>query len=489
MKVFTAGLKTETNTFSPMPTGYANFAERCLVRNGNHGDNPSLSAAPLLIFRERAKQRGWSVMESLCTSAQPAGLTVRSVYESFRAEILADLCAAMPVDMVLFNLHGAMVADGYDDCEGNLLARAREIVGPDVPIGAELDLHCHLTPKMVENATALVIYKEYPHTDYAERAEELFDIIANTAEGKVHPAPSVFDCRMIGLYHTTTEPMRSYVDRLKQLEKQDDVLSISVAHGFPWGDVPDMGTKILVITDNNPDEGDRLAAKLGRQLFDRREQLRPDYLTIDEALQRVLEIDRSPVVLSDGSDNAGGGAPGDSTFILRALLDRGIHNAALACIWDPIAVSMAMDAGVGAQLNLRIGGKVGPMSGDPLDLRVTVTGVRPRATQSFGPKDTRATVQLGDAVAIHAEGIDIVLNSVRAQTFSPDCFSTVGIDPQSKHILVVKSNQHFYAAFAPIAAEVLYVAAPGALDPDVTKVPYKCIDLDKWPLVDNPFVT
>jgi microcystin degradation protein MlrC len=150
---------------------------------------------------------------------------------------------------------------------------------------------------------------------------------------------------------------------------------------------------------------------------------------------------------------------------------------------------MAMDAGVGAQLDLRIGGKVGPMSGDPLDLRVTVTGVRPRATQSFGPKGTRATVQLGDAVAVHAEGIDMVLNSIRAQTFSPDCFSTVGIDPHSKHILVVKSNQHFYAAFAPIASEVLYVAAPGALDPDVTKIPYKHIDLNKWPLVENPFAT
>jgi microcystin degradation protein MlrC len=487
VKVFTASLKTETNTFSPIPTGHANFAERCLVRNGDYGDQPSLSAVPLLVFRDRAQRRGWSVVESLCTSAQPAGLTVRAVYESFRDEILDDLRAAMPVDMVLLNLHGAMVADGYDDCEGDLLARVREVVGPDVPIGAELDLHCHLTHKMVENATALITYKEYPHTDFAERAEELFDLIADAAEGKTQPTMSLFDCRMIGVYYTTEEPMRSFVDRLTQLEGQEGVLSISVAHGFVGGDVPEMGTRILVVTDNRPAYGDRLAAELGRQFFDMREPLRPNYLTIDEGLRRALAVDSYPVVLADFSDNAGGGAPGDSTFVLRAMLDQGIQNAALACIWDPIAVSMAMDAGVGARLDLRVGGKIGPASGDPLDLSVQVIGVQPNATQTFGPEDSKATVQIGDAVAVHAAGIDIVLNAIRTQTFSPDCFTTVGIDPHQKRILVVKSAQHFYAAFAPIASEVIYLSSPGVLPPDHTKIPYKRIDLNMWPLVEDPF--
>ncbi|MFQ5857037.1 MAG: M81 family metallopeptidase [Anaerolineae bacterium] len=487
MKLFTASLGTETNTFSPMPTGYTNFAETCLVRNGDHGDQPSGFAGPLLVFREKAKQRGWSIVESLCTFAQPAGVTVRSVYELFRDEILDDLRAAMPVDMVLLSPHGAMIANGYDDCEGDLLSQIRDIVGSDVPIGAELDLHCHLTQKMVDNATALVIFKEYPHIDIADRAAELFDIIADTAQGRIKPTSSVFDCRMIGIYYTTTEPMQSYIAQLKRLEGQDGVLSISVVHGFPWADVPEMGTKILVITDDRREHGDALVAELGRQLFDQRQALRPNYLSIDEGLQRALEIDRSPVVLADVSDNAGGGAPGDSTFILRTMLERGIQNAALACIWDPIAVSVAMDAGVGAKLDLRIGGKMGPMSGDPLDLHVTVTGVKRNATQTFGPEDSKATVQMGDTVAVHAEGIDIVLNSIRTQTFSPECFSTVGIDPQKKHILVVKSTQHFYAAFAPIASEVLYITAPGAMVFDFSKLPYKRIDPNKWPLAEDPF--
>lgn len=487
MKTFIACLSTETNTFSPIPTGYSNFAETFLVRGGEYGEKPIAFALPLLLYRGLANERGWSTVESLCTFAQPAGFTVRSVYEAFRDEILGDLRRAMPVDMVLLGLHGAMVADGYDDCEGDLIAAIRGIVGPGVPIGAELDPHCHLTQTMVENATALVCYKEYPHTDIAERAEDLFRLIADAAEGKTRPRMSVFDCRMIGVYHTTREPMRSYVAHLKELEGRDGVLSISVAHCFPWGDVPELGTKVLVITDDRPDEGAALAEELGRRLFDLRHRLWPEYLSIEEGLNRALAVEGSPVVIADVSDNAGGGAPGDSTFILKALLDRGIEGAALACVWDPIAVSIAMDAGEGAQLDLRVGGKLGPASGDPLDLSATVTRVARGVTQLFGEGAARGDLPLGDAVAIRANGIDIVLNTIRTQALSPDCFTKLGIDLQQRRLLVVKSSQHFYAAFAPMAAEVLYVAAPGAIIPNLTEIPYRRIDRHKWPFVENPF--
>ena len=429
------------------------------------------------------EERGWTVVASLCAFAQPAGNTVRTVYESFRDEILDDLRRALPVNMVLLGLHGAMVADGYDDCEGDLVARIRQIVGPDVPIGVELDLHCHLTDQLVHDATAIVIYKEYPHIDVAERAVELFDIIAASAEKRIKPVMSLFDCRMIGLYRTTEEPMKSIVARLSALEQQADMLSVSVAHGFPWADVPEMGTRTLVITDNRPDVGDKLAEELGRELFAQREALRPHYVSLDEGLDRAQAVAASPVVLADVTDNAGGGTPNDSTFVLRRLLERGIGNAAIACFWDPIAVSIVMDAGVGARLDLRIGGKLGPVSGDPVDLRVTVTGIRRDATQTFGP----GVIKLGDAVAVHAEGIDLVLNTIRTQTFSPSCFSAVGIDPLQRHILVVKSMHHFHAAFAPIASEVIHVDAPGAMVTDFTKIPYTRINFNMWPLVADPF--
>ena len=481
MKLFIGGLATETNTFAPLPTGRANFD----VQRGELGVGEQGLAA---LLKTLVEQQGWTIVSSIIAGATPAGRTVRAVYESLRDEILTDLCAALPVDAVAYNLHGAMVAEGYDDCEGDLLARTRQIVGPDTPVGAILDPHCHLTQAMVENATALIAQKEYPHVDYAERLVELLALLGDAAAGRVRPETSVYDCRMVGVYHTSRQPMRGYVDRLMALEGKEGVLSISVAHGFPWGDVPDMGTKVWVITDNRPEQGTDLAAQLGRELIEIRAAVQADYLTIEQGLDRALASERGPVVLADSADNAGGGAPSDSTFVLRAMLERGITNAAVACIWDPVAVSIATSAGIGARLDLRIGGKIGPMSGDPLDLQVEVIGIQPDARQWFGPEGAARANELGDSVAVRAAGIDIVLNSKRTQVFSPHCFSEVGIDPTEKQILVVKSSQHFYARFEPIAAKVLYLDTPGTLSMDWASLPYEKIDRGIYPFVENPWV-
>jgi microcystin degradation protein MlrC len=490
-KAFIAWLNTETNTFSPMPTSYRSFAEGgYLVHKGRHEEDMKGSLLPVFTFRRLAEAQGWEVVESLTAVADPAGKTVRSVYETFRQEILDDLKAALPVDVVFLDLHGAMVADGYDDCEGDLLAHIREVVGPDISVGAELDPHSHLTEAMVENATVLVMEKEYPHIDFAKRTEDAFRILADTVAGRVRPHMSVFDCRMIlGALHTTREPGRSLVDHIMRLEAEDDeILSISFCHGFSWGDVPEMGTKVLVVTDNNPEKAGTLAEDLGRKLFDLRHDITVDYMGVDETLDRALEILNTdpgkPVVISDTTDNPGGGAPGDATFILKALLDRGIEGAAIATIWDPVAAGIAADAGEGARLALRIGGKMGPSSGDPVDVHVQVMRVKKNATQTFG-KD--AVIGIGDAVVVRTNGIDIILNTTRRQIYGVDCLTNMGIDPTQKRIIVVKSSQHFYASFAPIAAEVLYCAAPGTLVMNTKDIPYQRIDRNKWPLVESPF--
>jgi len=197
VKLFVAGVATESNTFAPMPTGLADYE---VFRGWPPADRPTGFTQPFLVWRRLAAERGWDAVCSLGASAPPAGTTVRRVYEGFRDEILTDLRRAGPVDAVLLNLHGAMVADGYDDCEGDLLAAVREIVGPRVPVGAELDPHCHVTELMVAEATALVLYKEFPHTDFAERAADLFALVADAAAGRTRPHMSLWDCRMIGSY-------------------------------------------------------------------------------------------------------------------------------------------------------------------------------------------------------------------------------------------------------------------------------------------------
>ena len=491
MKAFLACLNNETNSFSPFPTAYRSFAEQgYLVRHGQHVADMKDATLPIFAFRRLAEAAGWQVVEGLCAIAVPSGVVTRAAYEALRDEILADLAAALPVEVVFLDLHGAMVADGYADCEGDLLARIRQLVGPQVPIGAVLDPHCHLTCAKVEHATLLVLLKEYPHTDFAERTAEVFRLLVDTLEGRIRPNMAVFDCRMIiAALHTTREPGRGLVAQLKQLEADDpDVLSISICHGMTWGDVPEMGAKILVVTDHQPEKGAALAEKLGRQLFDLRSATRPGLLSLAETLKRTLHLlstnPGKPVVISDFTDNPGGGAPGDSTFILRALLEHGIEGAAIATLWDPVAVGIASDAGVGAWLNLRIGGKMGPTSGDPLDVYGQVTHVGQDVTHTYGEGNA---ISIGDAVTLRVRGIEIILNTQRTQIFGADCLSRMGIDPAQARVIVVKSSQHFYASFAPIAAEVLYCLTPGTLVMDIASIPYQQIDRNKWPLVSNPF--
>jgi microcystin degradation protein MlrC len=482
--LFLACLGTETNTFAPLPTVTRNFEETYLARGGRHHANLNLFAVPLVVWRQRAEALGWRVVESLCTFAQPSGTTTRATYETLRDEILADLEAALPVDAVMLSLHGAMVAEGYDDCEGDLVHRIRALVGRRVPIGVEFDLHCHIGRQFVTDVDALVIFKEYPHTDFEERAEELFAIIEGAVAGRLKPRLSVYDCRMIGLYHTTREPMRSFVGRMTSFEGLDGVLSVSLGHGFPWADVKEQGARVVVVTDDRPDRGAEIARALGEELWTLRDRITPVYVGLDEAVARVGAAPQGPVVLADMADNPGGGAVGDSTFIARALIEKGVGDAAVGCLWDPVAVEIAVAAGEGATLNLRIGGKVGPGSGDPLDVRATVTAVRRDCTVDYLGGSKRP---FGDSVAIYADGIDFILHSKRGQTVNPSVFAAFGIDPLKKKVLVVKSMQHFYAAFAPIAAEVIYVAAPGTLAWDFRRLPYTKVARPVWPLDPDPF--
>jgi microcystin degradation protein MlrC len=479
MRVFSATLATETNTFAPMPTGLAAFHERGYFKAGQHPDHMSFFAGPLWAARLRGKALGWDLVEGMVAAAQPSGTTTRAAYEALRDELLADLRAALPLDMVLLGLHGAMVADGYDDCEGDLLQRVRAIVGPMAVVGAELDPHNHLSEAMVAHADVLIAFKEYPHTDILERALELVDLCQAKAERRAMPVASVVDTGGLVVMHTSLQPARGFVDRIMALEGRNGILSISISHGFPWGDVPDMGTKVLVYSDGDAAPGAALARRLADELNAMREALDVPQPGIDAALDQAMAFDGGPVVLADGADNPGGGAPGDSTFILKRLLDRGIVNACVGPLWDPVAARIAVDAGVGATLNLRVGGKIGPLSGEPLDLRVSVKALQPDMFMT-GLADTPTA--MGDCALVECAGIQIMLCSIRNQAMGTDLFTKLGVDLGAKKIVVVKSSQHFYAAFSKVAKKVIYVAAPGAVTADLKALPYKKIRRPKWPI-------
>lgn len=485
MKFFIAHLATETNTFAAAPTGQAAF-EEIGVFHGNASEvDPEGSGAFLKYLRELIEADGNTVVESLCTLAQPGGRTVRQVYEALRNEILTDLRVAMPVDAVQLLLHGAMAAEGYDDCEGDLAAHIREIVGLTVPIGLELDLHCHFTELMRRSADVIVAFKEYPHIDTDDRGRELYRILCDAAAGRIKPVTEVFECRMVGLWHTTREPMHGFVRQMKAAELEPGVLSVSLGHGFPWGDVPEAGAKLWVVTDNNSVLARDLADRLGAAFWQIREQIGPEVVDIDAALdgERALS-GTGPIVLADISDNPGGGAAGDSTFILNRLVERGIGNSVIGALWDLGAIHVCKSAGVGAELQLRIGGKCGPASGLPVDLHVKVRAIVENHSQTaLGTRE-----RLGDCVWVEAHnGLHILLASIRTQTYGADAFTGMGIELAGKAFVVVKSTQHFYAEFAPLARKIEYVSTPGAMNFDFAAIPYRLRSLNYWPRVENPF--
>jgi microcystin degradation protein MlrC len=284
--------------------------------------------------------------------------------------------------------------------------------------------------------------------------------------------------------------MKSFVQRMKDVEREPGVLSVSFGHGFPYGDVPEAGAKIWVVSDGDEPLAARWAATLVREVWAMREHTRARPSTLADALTRLQTVrretpDAKPVVMADIADNAGGGASSDSSFVLRGLLERGIGNVALGAYWDLGALQICRDAGVGSTLDLRVGGKCGPASGDPVDLRVTVRAVREDHVQTVLGLSTFAC---GPSVWVStADGIDLVLITIRQQVYGVDLFSGLGIDLASKAAIVVKSSQHFHAEFAPLASEVLYVDTPGLLRSDFEHMPYHQRDLNYWPRVDDPW--
>jgi microcystin degradation protein MlrC len=480
MRAFTAGLGTETNTFSPLYIGLDDFRETCLYGPGEHPRLLTEVSAPLEVLRRRRDIEGWTVVEGGWAFALPGGRVGASAYRQLREALLDQLRAALPVDFVALAMHGAMASVDCDDCEGDVLEQVRALVGPSTPVGIEIDPHANLSPAMTANADVIVAMKEYPHVDFLERAEELIGLLARTARGEVRPVSAVHDCRTIGRFHTFRQPMRGFVDALKARERDTPgLLSLSFIHGFPWADVADMGAKVLAVTDGDAGLAERIAAEVGAEA----EAIRADAFTpplpIDQALGKALAAPAGPVVVADVGDNPGGGAPGDCTLLLRALIGAGAP-ACLGPLWDPMAVRIASAAGEGAEIELRIGGKTGRSGGPPLDVRCRVLRVEPAAWQSWAA--TR--MELGAACAVRIGPVEVVLASMRDQAYGPDLFTNLGVDPAACRIVAVKSAQHFVDGFQPIARDIVLAGGGGPLETDFRRIDYRNIARPKWPLDD-----
>ncbi|MFN8893721.1 MAG: M81 family metallopeptidase [Betaproteobacteria bacterium] len=471
-RAFIAALMHETNAFSPVPTNLASFG---IWRPVGAGEPPrDRDTLAYGAFWRRALEAGLPVAPSYFATCQPSAPLSASGWATLRDEMLTDLAGAGVIDRVFLFLHGAQCAQGTDDVEGELIAAIRAHVGPRVPIAVLLDLHANVSRQMLEHTDYLMACLEYPHTDYAARAREAYDLLERHVNKGLHPATAAVRVPVVGAYPTTLAPMRSYLARERELQGRPGVLSVSTCHGFWLSDVPDAGATILVTTDGDPAAAEGLALELAGR-FAEAAVPTSEGLSARAAVQQALRLAAEtgkPSVIADRCDNPGGGAAGDSTFILRELMATGADGLALAMIWDPMAVDFAHRAGTGARLALRLGGKVGPRSGDPVDVVAEVISVRDDARQAVFAQG-EPLLELGSTARLRIGGVDVVVNTERQQVFDPRVFIAHGIDPSACRVMVVKSTTHFRNGFAPFAGAIIDCETPGSVTTDPKLLAYR----------------
>ena len=257
--VYCASIATETNTFSLLKTDLKNFKETFYAEPSRHPKTPTLCSALFPLLRKEKSKGKIKLIEGTATWAEPSGLINSGTWNYLKKQILNEVRSAKKLDIVLLGLHGAMISTNCVDCEGDLIKSVRKIVGPEVIIGVTFDPHSHLSNKCIKNADIITVFKEFPHTDFVDTARDCIKLSIQTYNKSIKPKFSLFDVKMITIMPTSKEPMRSFVDNIKNLEREKSILSISIIHGFMAGNSPDLGAKILVTTDNNKKYGDKLS--------------------------------------------------------------------------------------------------------------------------------------------------------------------------------------------------------------------------------------
>lgn len=485
MKLFLAMLSHETNTFSNIPTDRRQFEARNLHYGGEIVETFRGTGTCLGGMIDAAERHGARLVPSVAAAASPAGLVTKEIYGHVKQRLLADLRAAGPLDGVLLDLHGAMVCEGIDDGEGDLIGAVRALVGPSVPIAVTLDFHGNLSPEMVRGADLLHGYKTYPHVDMAERGAEATERLLQVAAKRIRPTAALRTPPILpplGNQGTARGPMRRLYDMAGEMEKDPTVISVSLFAGFPHADIPQAGLSVYVVTDGDQALADRLADQLARTAWEHRHEFIHQGLPVSEAVARALAAEGRPIVLADMADNTGGGAAGDGTEVLRELLGVGARSAVVACLWDPAAVAACVTAGVGQSVTLDVGGKVDDRHGAPLRVTGTVRTLSDGRFVHKGPMARGLPGRLGTTAVLDVNDVKVILISHRWQTLDPEMLRFVGIDPLEHKLLVVKSTIHYRAAFEPIARAIIEVDAPGLSSSNLARFDFKRVRRPIFPL-------
>lgn len=485
MRIAVAGFQHETNTFAPVKADYEAFAVAKSFPPLCRGDDmlarirgKRLPAAGVIATLDAA---GATIVPLLWCMATPSAHVTEDAYERITGELLAMVAAAGPLDGICLELHGAMVAEHVDDGEGELLRRLRAQVGPNLPISVALDLHSNMTRAMIDHADYIDMYRCYPHTDMVETGARAAAGLLRIISSGRRPAKAFRQLDfLIPINGGCTDfgPAREiYLSLMPEMDRTvDGLVGLSFASGFPHSDIVDCGPSVFAYAETQA-AADQAAERLTGEIARREGDFLPQFYSAPDAVSRALEQAAAadkPVVIADTQDNPGGGGPGDTTGVLRALIEAGARGAVIGAIIDPETAEAAHRVGEGATEHFAIGGKRLP--GDrPVETRAKVVRARSDAWTATGAMKAGMPVDLGLTALLEVEptGVLVAVASRVAQTMDSSIFRHLGLVPEKLAIIVVKSSVHFRADFTPMAAAIIVAKAPGPVAIDHTELPYR----------------
>jgi microcystin degradation protein MlrC len=456
-RVGIGGIWHETNTFAARRTGLDDFAAFELLDGDavfeRHAGTGTVIGGMLDVA-------GFEPMALATAGAWPGGRVTASTLTQLLTRLAVALRSVGPLDGVLLELHGAMVAEGEDDVERAVIEAVRQVTGkaPVVPV---LDLHGNPSPMMVAGCDALVGYDTYPHVDMRARGEEAATIMTELLEGAAYRTLLRKVPRLISplAQATDDEPMRGLESRARELEGETGIRRVSLFPGFPYSDVARAGFSVVVtVVEGSEPSGTAAASEIatdaGRHDWTVR---RPGP---GEAVAAAMSADTHPVVLADVADNIGGGSPGDGTALLAELLSQGAEGAVVT-IADGEVAREASRRGVGSVIQAEVGGKTDRHHGDPVPIRGKVVGVTEGRYRTEGTWMTGREFSMGTTAVIAVDGVTLVVMERPAPPFHREHLTSQGIDPAAAKIIVAKGAIAWRSAYGPDAQMVIEVDTPG----------------------------
>jgi microcystin degradation protein MlrC len=483
MRYAVGTVSLECNSFSPERTtldyfrrnGYLLYGEE--IWDAHRGMRNELAG-----FLEVCRRRGIDAVPTLAAWAVPHGLVVPAAYAELKAELLGRLRAAEPLDGVYLSLHGSMIVEGLDDPEGDLLEAVREAIG-DRPLVATLDFHGNVTARIVRAADILVGYNSFPHTNLFETGQKAAEL-AWRHHGRTRDLRRVFvKIPLVAPMERMTivgdEPMVRLIRELEAAEDGERILALSAFGVQCWLDIQEMGCSVLGVARVEAVERAReVVARTARAFWGLRGVFTDfPFHSPEEAIRLGLASAAQPIVLNEPADNVGAGATGDSTYLLEALLRQRVAAPTYLPIVDPEAVAAAATAGVGAEIELPVGGKLNQRFSRPVTVRGRVRTLFDGRYRYAGPMFHGVETSMGRTAVLEVGGsLFLQLTELPVWTIDPEHYRCAGLTPERAKFLVVKSQGSFKAAYEGLAKQVFYVDTPGISGSNLLRLPFQRID-------------